>query len=74
MQRHVTIKLLAGSVTNDVLYIHCAQDAITIDGELADQVLALPIARLSWEPWLHHGQCWYLLTHIEKDPQEHGYR
>ena len=47
MQRHVTIKLLAGSVTNDVLYIHCAQDAITIDGELADQVMALPIPHLS---------------------------
>jgi hypothetical protein len=47
MQRHVTIELLAGSVTNDVLYIHRGQDAITHGGELTDQVLALPIARLS---------------------------
>ena len=56
MQRHVTIKLLAGSVTNDVLYIHRGQDAIAHGEELADQVLALPIARLSQETRLHHGQ------------------
>ena len=47
MQRHVTIELLVGSVTNDVLYIHHGQDAIALGEELADQVLALPIARLS---------------------------
>jgi hypothetical protein len=41
---------------NDVLYIHHGQDAITDGGELVDQVLALPIACLSWEPRLHHGQ------------------
>jgi hypothetical protein len=55
MQRHVTIELLIGSIKNDVLYIHRGQDAIAHGGELADQVLALPIARLSWEPRLHHG-------------------
>jgi hypothetical protein len=54
MQRHVTIKLLVGSITNDVLYIHHGQDAITHGGELADQVLTLPIARLSREHLLHH--------------------
>ena len=41
MQRHVTIELLAGSVMNDVLYIHHGQDAIAHGGELADQVLVL---------------------------------
>ena len=56
MQRHVTIELLMWSITNDVLYIHCGQDAIAYGGELTNQVLALPIARLSWEPWLHHSQ------------------
>ena len=55
MQRHVTIELLAGSITNEVLYIHRGKDAITHGGELADQVLTLPIARLSGTlapPWL----------------------
>ena len=47
MQRHVTIELLVGSMMNDVLYIHHGQDTIAHGGELADQVLALPIARLS---------------------------
>ena len=56
MQRHVIIELLVGSITNDVLYIHRGQDAIAHGRELVDQVLALPIARLSREPWLHHGQ------------------
>ena len=56
MQRHVTIELLAGSITNNVLYIHRDQDAIAHGGELADQVLMLPIAHLSREPRLHHGQ------------------
>jgi hypothetical protein len=41
---------------NDILYIHCGQDAIAHGGELADQVLVLPIAHLSQEPRLHHGQ------------------
>jgi hypothetical protein len=50
MQRHVTIELLTGSIMNDVLYIHSGQDAIAHGGELADQVLAQSIARLSWEP------------------------
>ena len=50
MQWHVTIELLAGSVTNDVLYIHHGQDAIAHGRELADQVLMLLIARLSQEP------------------------
>jgi hypothetical protein len=36
MQRHMTIELLAGSITNDVLYIHCGQDAIAHGGELTD--------------------------------------
>jgi hypothetical protein len=49
MQRNVTIELLVESITNDVLYIHRGQDAIAHDGELTDQVLALPIAHLSWE-------------------------
>jgi hypothetical protein len=39
-----------GSIMNDVLYIHHAQDAIAHGGELTDQVLALLIARLSREP------------------------
>ena len=56
MQRHVTIELLMGSITNDVLYIHRGQDAITHGEELTDQVLALLITHLSWEPWLHHSQ------------------
>ena len=56
MQRHDTIELLTGSIMNDVLYIHHDQDAIAHSGELTDQVLALSIARLSREPWLHHGQ------------------
>ena len=56
MQMHVTIELLMGSIANDVLYIHCGQDTIAHGRELVDQVLALPIARLSREPWLHHGQ------------------
>jgi hypothetical protein len=56
MQRNVTIKLLMGSITNDVLYIHRGQNAIAHGGKLTDQVLALPIARLSREPQLHHGQ------------------
>ena len=56
MQRHVTIELLMGSITNDVLYIHRGHDTIAHDGELDDQVLALPIARLSREPRIHHGQ------------------
>ena len=56
MQRHVIIELLTGSIKNDVLYIHHSQDTITHDRELTDQVLALPIARLSREPRLHHGQ------------------
>ena len=56
MHRHVTIKLLAGSVTSDILYIHRGLDAIAHGGELADQVLALLIARLSREPRLHHSQ------------------
>ena len=56
MQRHVAIELLTGRATNDVLYIHHDQDAITHDRELTNLVLALPIARLSWEPHLHHGQ------------------
>ena len=56
MQRHVTIEVLMGSIMNDVLYIHRGQDAITHGEELADQVLALPIARLSQEPRLHHSQ------------------
>ena len=47
MQRHVTIELLTGSITNDVLYMHRCQDAIAHGGELTDQVLALPIAHLS---------------------------
>ena len=55
MQRHVTIELLVGSITNDVLYINHGQDTITHGGELVDQVLALPIARLSREPRLHHS-------------------
>jgi hypothetical protein len=50
MQRHVSIELLVGSITNDVLYIHRGQDAIAHGGELADQVLALLVAHLSWEP------------------------
>jgi hypothetical protein len=45
-----------GSVTNDVIYIHRAQGAIAHGEELVDQVLMLPIARLSQEPRLHHGQ------------------
>jgi hypothetical protein len=36
MQRHMTIELLVGSVTNDILYIHYGQDTITHGGELAD--------------------------------------
>ena len=56
MPMHVTIELLVGSITNDVLYIHRDQDAIAHGGELVDQVLVLPIARLSQEPRLHHGQ------------------
>ena len=56
MQSHVTIELLVGSITNDVLYIHHGQDTIAHGKELADLVLALPIARLSWEPRLQHGQ------------------
>jgi hypothetical protein len=36
MQRHVTIELLMGSATNDVIYIHRGQDAIAHDGELPD--------------------------------------
>ena len=56
MQRHVTIELLVGSITNDVLYIHRGQNAIAHGGELIDQVLMLPIARLYREPRLHHGQ------------------
>ena len=47
MKRHVTIELLVGSITNDVLYIHHGQDTIAHGRELADQVLALLIARLS---------------------------
>jgi hypothetical protein len=38
---------LMGSITNDILYIHHGLDAITHDGELTDQVLALPIASSS---------------------------
>ena len=45
-----------GSVMNDALYIHHGLDTITHGGELTDQVLALPIARLSREAQLHHGQ------------------
>ena len=56
MQRQVIIKLLTGSITNDVLYIHRGQDAIARDGEVIDQVLTISIACLSWEPQLHHGQ------------------
>ena len=56
MQRHVTIELLAGSVMNDVPYIHRRQYTIAHGKELADQVLALQIARLSREPRPHHGQ------------------
>ena len=56
MKRHVTIEVLKGSITNDVIYIHHGQDAIAHDRELADQVLALLIARLSREPRLHHDQ------------------
>ena len=56
MQRHVIIELLTGSITNDALYIHCRQDAIAHGKELANHVLALPIARLSQEPRLHHSQ------------------
>ena len=52
----VKIELLVGSVTNDVLYIQRGQDTIAHGGELADQVLALPITRLSREPQLHHSQ------------------
>ena len=50
MQRHVTIELLMGSITNEVIYIHRGQDTITHGGELTDQVLALPLALLSREP------------------------
>ena len=50
------MELLTGSIMNDVLYIHHGQDTIAHGGELTNQVLALPIARLSWEPWLHHSQ------------------
>jgi hypothetical protein len=35
---------------NDVIYIHRGQDATGHGGELADQVLAVPIAHLAWEP------------------------
>ena len=45
-----------GSITNDVLCIHHAQDAIAHGEEHAHQVLALSIARLSREPQLHHSQ------------------
>jgi len=55
MRRHLIIELLAGSIMNDVLYIHHGQDAIAYGEELTNQVLALPIARLSREPRLHHG-------------------
>ena len=47
MKRHVTIELLVRSTMNDVLYIYHSQDAIAHGGQLANQVLALPIARLS---------------------------
>jgi len=47
MQKHVTMELLVGSIMNDVLYIHRGQDTIAHGRELADQVLALLIARLS---------------------------
>ena len=47
MLTYVTIELLAGSITNDVLYIHHGQDAIAHGRELVDQVLTLLIAHLS---------------------------
>ena len=50
MQRQVTIELLAGRVTNDVLYIHPSQVAITHIEEDADQVLADIVTRLWREP------------------------
>jgi hypothetical protein len=56
-----------GSVTNDVIYIHRAQDTITHGEELVDQVLALSIARLSREPRLHHGQ---ILTPADRSLRE----
>ena len=47
MQRDVTIEQLIGSVTNDVLFIHRGQDAITHGGEVVDQILMILIAHLS---------------------------
>jgi hypothetical protein len=41
MERQVTIELLMGRITNDVLYIHGNQDAISHGGEFTNHLLAL---------------------------------
>ena len=46
MQRHVTIELLMGSITNDVLYIHGGQDAIGHGEEVTNHLLTLVKGRL----------------------------
>ena len=56
MQRQVTIQLLAGSIKNDVPYIHQRQDGLTCGLKVDDKLLLLGKGRSWWEPWLQPMQ------------------